>query len=186
MIELDAITGKITTTFDDLPQFPVSDLQLELKSGARAALVNPSTCGAKTITATYYSWQDPEHAAHLHQLLPDHPKARRLAVRERPQRTAVRPAAVGGHLKPARRRLLAVHAATDENRRRPGDLHARRDAAPGRLAKIAGVGTVPGDWYRAGQDREGRAGRARAGRPLLSCLLAARHDRWSAPASACR
>ncbi len=25
----------------------------------RAALVNPSTCGSKTITATFYSWQDP-------------------------------------------------------------------------------------------------------------------------------
>ncbi len=51
-IELDPVTGQIKTTFDDLPQFPVSDLQLKFKGGTRAALVDPSTCGAKTITAT--------------------------------------------------------------------------------------------------------------------------------------
>ncbi len=58
-IKLDESTGQITTTFDNLPQFPVSDLSLQFKSGARAALVEPSTCGLATITATYYSWQDP-------------------------------------------------------------------------------------------------------------------------------
>ncbi len=58
-IELDPVTGQIKTTFDDLPQFPVSDFSLKFKSGPRAALVNPSTCGRKTITAEYFSWQDP-------------------------------------------------------------------------------------------------------------------------------
>jgi hypothetical protein len=58
-IELDPHTGQIKTTFDDLPQFPVSDLQLIFKGGIRAALVNPLTCGPKTITAEYYSWQEP-------------------------------------------------------------------------------------------------------------------------------
>jgi hypothetical protein len=57
-VELDPVTGQITTTFDDLPQFPVSDFQLNLKGGVRAALVNPSTCGTKTITAQFYSWAD--------------------------------------------------------------------------------------------------------------------------------
>ncbi len=27
-VDLDPVTGQITTTFDDLPQFPVSELQL--------------------------------------------------------------------------------------------------------------------------------------------------------------
>jgi hypothetical protein len=59
-IELDPVTGQIVTTFDDLPQFPISDVQLNLKSGVRAALVNPATCGVKTITAEFYSWSDPD------------------------------------------------------------------------------------------------------------------------------
>jgi hypothetical protein len=58
-IDLDPNTGQITTTFDDLPQFPVSDMQMSLKGGVRAGLVNPGTCGAKTITARFFSWQDP-------------------------------------------------------------------------------------------------------------------------------
>lgn len=58
-IDLDSGTGQIKTTFDDLPQFPVSDMQLSLKGGVRAGLVNPSTCGTKTIEASFFTWQDP-------------------------------------------------------------------------------------------------------------------------------
>ena len=57
--DLDPQTGQITTTFDDIPQFPVSDMQMSLKGGLRAGLVNPQTCGKKTIEATFYSWHDP-------------------------------------------------------------------------------------------------------------------------------
>ena len=58
-LELDKQTGQITTTFDELPQFPVSDMQMTLKGGVRAGLVEPSTCGTKTITAEFFTWQDP-------------------------------------------------------------------------------------------------------------------------------
>jgi hypothetical protein len=58
-IDLDPATGRITTTFDDLPQFPVSDMEMTFKGGVRAGLVNPSTCGEKTISAEFFSWQDP-------------------------------------------------------------------------------------------------------------------------------
>jgi hypothetical protein len=58
-VDLDPVTGQIKTTFDDLPQFPMSDMQLNLKGGVRAALVNPSTCGTKTITAEFTPWSDP-------------------------------------------------------------------------------------------------------------------------------
>jgi uncharacterized repeat protein (TIGR01451 family) len=59
-LELDPKSGQITTTFDDLPQFPVSDFQLSIKGGVRAGLVNPPTCGPKTITAEFFSWAAPE------------------------------------------------------------------------------------------------------------------------------
>lgn len=58
-VDLDPATGQITTTFDEVPQFPVSDMQMTLKGGVRAGLVEPSTCGEKTITAEFFSWQDP-------------------------------------------------------------------------------------------------------------------------------
>jgi hypothetical protein len=58
-VDLDPRTGQIKTSFDDLPQFPVSEMELSLKGGVRAALVNPSTCGQKTIAAELFTWQDP-------------------------------------------------------------------------------------------------------------------------------
>ncbi|HEX9966848.1 MAG TPA: hypothetical protein VGB06_02765, partial [Solirubrobacterales bacterium] len=58
-VDLDPRTGQITTTFDDLPQLPMADLEMRLKGGLRAGLVNPQTCGSKTIEATFYSWSDP-------------------------------------------------------------------------------------------------------------------------------
>jgi hypothetical protein len=58
-IDLDPNTGQITATFDELPQFPVSDLELKLKGGVRAGLVNPTTCGTKTIRSEFFSWADP-------------------------------------------------------------------------------------------------------------------------------
>ncbi len=57
-IQLDARTGQITTTFDDLPQFPVSNMRMAIKGGIRAGLVNPATCGEKTITAIFTPWHD--------------------------------------------------------------------------------------------------------------------------------
>jgi hypothetical protein len=58
-IDLDPKTGQITTTFDNLPQLPISDMQMTFKGGVRAGLVNPSTCGRKTIEAEFFSWQSP-------------------------------------------------------------------------------------------------------------------------------
>jgi uncharacterized repeat protein (TIGR01451 family) len=59
-IDLDPKTGQITATLDDLPQFPITDTQLTFKSGVRAALVNPETCGQKQIKAEFFSWADPD------------------------------------------------------------------------------------------------------------------------------
>jgi hypothetical protein len=59
-VDLDPATGQITTTFDDLPQLPASEVTMEVKGGLRAGLVNPQTCGTKTIEASFYSWHDPD------------------------------------------------------------------------------------------------------------------------------
>jgi uncharacterized repeat protein (TIGR01451 family) len=55
-VELDPSTGQVTSTFDDNPQLTFSSLHLELKSGPRAPLMMPVTCGTKTTTAQITSW----------------------------------------------------------------------------------------------------------------------------------
>ena len=58
-VDLDPHTGRITTTFSDLPQLPFSDLTLKFRSGERAPLVNPPTCGTHEIEARMASYARP-------------------------------------------------------------------------------------------------------------------------------
>jgi uncharacterized repeat protein (TIGR01451 family) len=64
-ISLDPITGQITTTFDDLPQFPFEDLTLKFRSGPRAPLVNPPTCGSHEIEAQMTSYARPDEKVNI-------------------------------------------------------------------------------------------------------------------------
>jgi len=42
----DPVTGRLRAVFDDLPPFPLSHVTVELRSGPRAPLVTPSSCGS--------------------------------------------------------------------------------------------------------------------------------------------
>ncbi len=55
-VEADPATGQITTSFTSQPQFPFERLELHLKSGPRAPLRTPQTCGTHTTTATLTPW----------------------------------------------------------------------------------------------------------------------------------
>ncbi|TMK57359.1 MAG: hypothetical protein E6G51_06225 [Actinobacteria bacterium] len=55
-IDLDPVTGQVTTTFDDNPQLPFEKLRLELDGGPRAALTTPAACGNYAAQAEFLSW----------------------------------------------------------------------------------------------------------------------------------
>lgn len=55
-VQADASTGQLTATFDDNPQLPFSNLELQFKDGPRAPLVMPATCGQYTTHAELTSW----------------------------------------------------------------------------------------------------------------------------------
>jgi hypothetical protein len=48
--------GTLTAIFDDLPQLPYTDLEVNFKSGQRAPLVSPPGCGWATTSVTLDSW----------------------------------------------------------------------------------------------------------------------------------
>jgi hypothetical protein len=52
----DEKTGQITTTFDNSPQLPFSELHMHFKGGDRAPLANPQSCGTKTVSAELTAW----------------------------------------------------------------------------------------------------------------------------------
>lgn len=60
-IEVDEKTGQITTVFNDTPQFPFDDLTLKFRSGPRAPLVSPPTCGKQTIGVEVASYAQPQN-----------------------------------------------------------------------------------------------------------------------------
>jgi hypothetical protein len=59
-VSVDPVTGQLTTTFDNNPQIPFSELKLHLKGGPRASLVTPQACGTYTTTTRLTPWSAPD------------------------------------------------------------------------------------------------------------------------------
>ncbi len=55
-VDADPVTGQLTTTFDDNPQTPFSDLHLQFDGGPRAQLVTPPGCATYTTHAVFTGW----------------------------------------------------------------------------------------------------------------------------------
>jgi hypothetical protein len=60
LVETDEQSGRIVTTFDDLPQVPFDTFDFKFREGARAPLVTPPTCGTYETTAEIWGHSDPE------------------------------------------------------------------------------------------------------------------------------
>jgi hypothetical protein len=58
-VEGSESTGRLTTTFKDLPQLGFSTFQLRFREGARSPLVTPPTCGTHTTEIEFTPWSDP-------------------------------------------------------------------------------------------------------------------------------
>lgn len=58
-VETDERSGRIVTTFDDLPQQPFDSFDFRFREGARAPLVTPPACGAYTTEAEFTGHSDP-------------------------------------------------------------------------------------------------------------------------------
>ncbi len=53
---VDPSTGRITATFEEAPQFPVSDIAVKMFGGPRAPLANSQSCGPAVTTGELLSW----------------------------------------------------------------------------------------------------------------------------------
>lgn len=55
-VDPNPVTGRLSTTFAENPQMPLSEVHLSFFEGARGALLTPLSCGVKTITGQLSSW----------------------------------------------------------------------------------------------------------------------------------
>ena len=55
----DSGSGRLTATFDDLPQLPYANLKMHFREGQRAPLVTPSACGTFSTEVELTPWNDP-------------------------------------------------------------------------------------------------------------------------------
>jgi hypothetical protein len=59
-VTADPSTGRLTATFQNLPQLPFEDLHLRLFGGPRAPLSNPTECGVVSTTTSLTPWSAPQ------------------------------------------------------------------------------------------------------------------------------
>jgi hypothetical protein len=59
-VEADAVTGQLTTRFQNNPQLPFEDLSVVLFDGPRAPLRTPVTCGSYTASSDLRPWSAPQ------------------------------------------------------------------------------------------------------------------------------
>jgi hypothetical protein len=59
VVHLNETTGQVTTTFEQIPQAPFSELKLRFEGGSKAALATPAHCGMDTATALFAPWSSP-------------------------------------------------------------------------------------------------------------------------------
>jgi hypothetical protein len=52
----DPGSGQLTTTVEEIPQLPFTNLHIALKTGQRAALTAPNACGTYTTHSTFTGW----------------------------------------------------------------------------------------------------------------------------------
>jgi hypothetical protein len=67
-VDTDPATGRLTTTFDDLPQLPYSHFNVHFREGQRSPLATPSDCGSYATEIDTTPWRD--QGAVLHQSSP--------------------------------------------------------------------------------------------------------------------
>lgn len=60
-LHVDNETGQLKAIFDDLPQLPFENVQLDFRGGPTAPLVTPDTCGDYSIRTEVFPWARPNH-----------------------------------------------------------------------------------------------------------------------------
>ncbi len=163
-VEADPASGRLTTTFDEIPQLPVATFHLHFREGDRSPLVTPRSCGSYESDATFTSWGGHTALAHPNFLLAS-------GIGGGPCPSGPRgftPSFAAGSLSNA----AAAHSSFYMRfSRTDADRELTRISAtlpPGELAKLAGLSSCPRAAIDAAKRRSGSEERAAPSCPSTS------------------
>jgi hypothetical protein len=64
-LQADPVTGRLTATFDRLPQLPYGELRIHFREGQRSPLATPAACGTFFTAADFTAWRDANLTRHV-------------------------------------------------------------------------------------------------------------------------
>ena len=170
-VDPDPASGRLITTFDQLPQFPFSEFRFRFREGTRSPLITPPTCGTYRVDALFtpYSGRAPVPASSSFAITSGPGGA--------PCPVGAPPFAPGFEAGSQSNAAAEFSPFSMRITRADGQQDITRFSAtlpPGVTGKIAGLGRCPEAAIAAAGQKSGLAG---AHRPQLPGLLAARQHR---------
>ena len=155
-------TGQITATFKENPQVPIEDLKLSFKTGQRAPLTTPPTCGTYTTNSALEPWSAPETETALS------PSTFKIKTGCAATEAAMpnTPAFTAGTLTPAAGAYspFVLKLSREDGSQRIKGLNVT--LPPGLTGKLAGVGECSAAQIEAAEHSSGAAEKANPSCPL--------------------
>jgi len=142
-LDVDPTTGQITAIFDETPQLPFDDLTLKFRSGSRAPLVNPPSCGVQTIGVEVASWAQPNVPVDASNTYDVSEGPNGTACPADPARRPFRPSFSGGTMNPAAGTFSPFVFRLERGDSEQELSQVRTTLPEGLLAKIAGIQPCP-------------------------------------------
>jgi hypothetical protein len=165
-VEPDPKTGQLVTSFDDLPQIPVSAFHLHFREGARAPLVTPPRCGTYEATAKFTPFSNPDESVITH---PSFTITRGVGGGPCPQGTP--PFHPGFEAKAKNLKAGAFSPFYMRLTRNDGDQDLTKFSAtlpPGLVAKLAGLSMCPDASIASAKSKTGKEEQASPSCPASS------------------
>lgn len=154
-VSADPVSGRLTTTVDNSPQFPFSELRTHFFGGTRAPLRTPAGCGSYSVSSELTPWSAPESG-------PPATPAASFDITQGPgggpcAAQLNSPAFSAGSISP----LGGAYSPFSVNLRRDdGSQELQRlnlTLPPGLVGKVAGLGRCPDSALTAAEQKSGAA-----------------------------
>lgn len=152
-VEADPASGRLTASFDRLPQLPYSSLVIHFREGQRSPLATPAACGPHSTSTDLSAWRDPSLIRHTESTVAIEAG---IGGGPCPQGTSpFNPIAGGGTLNSRAGAYTPFYLHLTRTDGEQEITHYSATLPPGLLGKIAGIPYCPDAAIDAARQRSG-------------------------------